>query len=101
MAIAPRGPRHGQRAAHRTQVTGQSQLTRKFILRHRGRWNLTCRGENAERDRQIETPRFLARVRRRQIDRYLARGKLELRVLQCGADSIARLADLGLGQAYR
>ena len=43
---------------------------------------LPRRGEDAERDRQVEAARFLGQVRGREIDGDAARRKLEARVLQ-------------------
>ena len=60
--------------------------------------DLPARGEDAERDRQVEAPRLLRQVGGREVDGDLARGKLEVRVLQRRAHAVARLAHLGLRQ---
>ncbi len=63
-----------------------------------GRRNLPGRGQDAERDRQIEAAGFLRQIGRREIDGDPARRKFELRILQRRANAIARFAHLGLRQ---
>jgi hypothetical protein len=92
------GEDHGQRAADRPQFTGERQFTGKFMVGQRRTRNLTGGGENAERDRQIEAPRFLGQLGWREVDGNALAGKIEARVLQCRTYPIACLLDLRIGQ---
>ena len=57
-------------------------------------------GEDAERDRQVEAARLLRQVGRREADRdALVVRELEAARLQRRADALARLLDLGVGEA--
>jgi hypothetical protein len=56
-------------------------------------------GEDAERDWQIEPPRLLGQVGRRQVDGDALRGEFEAAVLDGGADAVLGFLDLGVGQA--
>ena len=47
-------------------------------------------------DGQIDAARFLGKIGRREIDGDLARGELELRVLQRSTHAIARFAHFGI-----
>ena len=76
--VGARRARHGQRTADRSQVAGERQFAREFIVGQLMRRDLAGRGQDAERDRQIEASGFLAQVRRRQVDRHLARRKLRI-----------------------
>jgi len=62
---------------------------------------LPRRRQHAERDRQVEAPRFLRQVGRGEVDGDLARRKLEVRVLKCRTHAVARLADFGVGRPTR
>jgi hypothetical protein len=80
-AVAPRSEHHRQRSADGAKRAAQCELAREFVSRERRKRDLPGRRENAERNGQVEAARFLGQVRRREIDRDLARRKLELRVL--------------------
>ena len=57
-------------------------------------------GQDAERDRQVEAARFLRQVGRREVDRdALVVRELEAAGQQRGAHPLARLLDLGVGEA--
>src|SRR6185503_5506241 len=93
------GKRHGERAAHRAQLAGQRKLAGKFLsVERRGR-ELAARGEDPERDRQIEAARVLRQLGRREIDRDAARGKLEMRMVERGPYTVACLAHLGIRES--
>ncbi len=70
------------------QVAAQARAILEHVLR----------GENSERQRQIERRSFLARVGRREIDRHLARREIEAGIFQRRLDPIERLLDRALGQ---
>ena len=57
------------------------------------------RGEDAERDRQVERRAGLAHVGRRQVDRDAVRRKLEAGVADRAPDAVAALAHAGVRQA--
>ena len=98
-AITARTERHRQRASNASQSAGQRELAGELDVRERRRRQLRGRREDAERDRQIKASRFLAQVRRREIDRDLSRRKLELRIRERGTHAVARLLHLGVRQA--
>ena len=56
--------RHGQRAAHRAQLTRERQLTRKLMTRQPCGVNLPAGGQNAQSDGQVKPPRILGQVGR-------------------------------------
>jgi hypothetical protein len=98
-ATAPDGKGHRQRAANRTQLSGKRQLSRELVAVQLLGRDLAGRGQDTERDGQIEAARFLRQVSRRQVDGDAARRHLEAYVLQGGADPVFCLAHLGVGQA--
>ena len=68
----------------------------------RGGIDLPGRGQDAERDRQVEAARFLRQVGRRQADRDpLVVRELEAAGLQRRAHPLARLLDFGVGQTHQ
>ena len=91
--------RHRQRAPHGAQLSAERELAREFETAQRVSRKLAGRGEYAERDRQIEAAGFLRQIRGREVDRDVARGKLEVRVLQRRAHAIARFLHFGFRQA--
>jgi hypothetical protein len=56
-------------------------------------------GEDAERDRQVEAPAFLAQLGRCEVDRDAPRWKLEARVHERRANAVAALLHFGVGKA--
>ena len=98
-AVAARAQHHGERAADGAQLAGQRELAGELVALERRRGDLPGGREDAQGDRQIEAPRFLGQIGRREIDRDTPRRKFELRILQRGAHAIARFAHLGVGQA--
>ena len=93
-----RGQHHGQRTANRPQLPRERKLAGKFVIAQLGIGNLPRGGENAERDRQIEPPRFLGQIGGRQIDGDAPGRKFKTGILQGGAYAVARLPDLDIGQ---
>ena len=87
-----------QHAMHGAQFARKRELAEEFVLRERIARNAAVRGEDAERDRQIEAAAVLGQVGRREIDRDLALRIVELRVEDRGAHAIARFLDRGFGQ---
>ncbi len=68
---------HRQRAAYRTQFAGQREFAGVFVFAEFVGRYLPGRGENAERDGQIETPALLGQIGRGEIDGDAACGKFE------------------------
>ncbi len=97
-AGAARGERHRQRAADRAQLAGQRQFAGEFMRGERRLRELAGGRKHAERNRQVEAAGLLGQVGGRQVDRELARREVEVRVLQRGANAVARLLDLGFRQ---
>ncbi len=96
---APDRKGHRQRPANRTQLSGKRQLSRELVAVQLLGRDLPGRGQDAERNRQIEAARFLGQVGRRQVDGDAARRHVEADVLQGGADPVFCLAHLGIGEA--
>ena len=96
---ARQGQTHGQRAPHRPQVAAQRELARKLEARQLGAINLSAGRQNAQRDRQVKTPRVLGQVGRRQVDgdAFVAR-KLQPAVLDGRAHPLAGFLDFCLCQ---
>src|SRR3982074_3308874 len=81
----PRGTgrqRHGERSTHAAQFPGEGKLSGEFLAGKRLRRQLTTRGENPERYRQIESTRVFGQLCGREIYRDATRGKLEARVIE-------------------
>ena len=95
-AVVSRGQDHRERAANRAQFTRQRKLTGEFVDVELVLRQLSARRENADGDRQVEAPRLLRQVGRRETHGDFSLWKLELRVLQRGANAVARLAHFGL-----
>src|SRR5690606_23730040 len=91
--------RHGERAPDAAQLPGQRKLAGELLALERLRRELAARGEDAERDGQVEARRVLRQLRRREVDRHAARRKLEAGMVERRPDAIARLAHLRVGQA--
>src|SRR5690606_19831818 len=72
------GQSSGQGGAHRAQLTGQGQLSEKFVAAELGRGNLAGGGENTEGNGQIETPPLLGQIGGGEIDGDAPRGKFQL-----------------------
>ena len=96
----PRASRQRQRAAHRPQLAGQTQLAGKFIALQRRRVDLSVGGQDAQRDRQVEAPRILRQLGRRQVDGDALVGREGQAALQQRrAHALTRFLDLRVGQA--
>lgn len=94
------GQRHHQGAADGTQLARQRQLASKLEGGQPAGVELSAGCQNAQRQRQVEAPRVLGQIGRRQVDRhaFVAR-KVKAAALQRGAHAFACLLDLGIGQA--
>ena len=57
------------------------------------------RGQDAERDRQVEGRAHFAHIGRRQVDGDAVRGKLEAGIADGAADAVAAFAHARVGQA--
>ena len=72
-----------------------------MLLQSRGS-DLAAGGQNAQRNRQIETARILGQIGRRQIDRdALVARKLQPAVLDGAAHALACFFHLGVGQPHQ
>lgn len=98
LLAARRAARHRERAAHRPQRARERQLARELAAVERAGRKLAARGENAERDRQIEAAGLLRQIGRREVDGDAPHGKLEPAVLQRGAHALAAFAHFEIGQ---
>jgi len=88
---------HRERAAYRTDGAIEGEFANQDMLveaLHR-----THRAEDAEGDRQIETAPFLANISRSQIDGDSLVRVAESRVDEGALDTLAALADCGVGHA--
>src|SRR5690606_29336731 len=85
-----RAERHGERAPDAAQLPGQRKLAGELLALERLRRELAARGEDAERDGQVEARRVLRQLRRREVDRHAARRKLEAGMVERRPDAIAR-----------
>jgi hypothetical protein len=97
--VTRRAADHREGAAHRTQRAGQRKLAREFAMRERFSGNLPACGENAERDRQVETVGLFREIGWREIDGDATDGKVGAAVLERGAHALAAFADFEIGQA--
>ena len=96
-----RRERDRQRTAHRPEVAFESQLAEK---ERRGKaivGDLAARGEDADRDREIECAATLLHVGRREIDRDASQRQLEPGVAERGGDALAPFLDGAKWQADR
>jgi hypothetical protein len=90
---------HGQGAAHRPQFARERELAREFVGLEPRRLDLPARGQDAQRDGQVEAARILGQVGRREVDGdALVVGELQPRVLDGRAHALARLLDFHVGQ---
>ena len=90
----------GQYAVDRAQFTGQAQFAKEFVLAQRGQRNLPARGENPQRDWQVEAAAILGQVRGRQVHGDDARREFVLRAGDGSAHAILGFAHRRLGQAH-
>ena len=95
------GQRHRQRAADGTQHAGERELAGKFIIIQRCIRNLPGRGEDAEGDGQVETPRFLGQIGGRQVDGDASGGKFKAGILQGRAHAVTCFPHLGVRQPHQ
>ncbi len=96
----PEGERHRERALHGSQLACQRELAGELEALEPREVELAGGGQDAERDRQVEAPRLLRQVGRREADGdALVVRELEAAGLQRRAHPFARFLDLGVGQA--
>ena len=97
---ALQGERHRQCAVHRPQLAAERELAGELEGRQAAGIDMPGRGEDAERDRQIEAARLLRQVGGREADRDpLVVRELETARLQRRPHPLARLLHFGVGQA--
>ena len=92
-------PRHRQRATHGAQHTGKRQLAGKLVLRELFGCDLSGCGEDAQRNRQVETSRFFGQVGGGEVDGDFFGGKVETALDDGGAHAVAAFFDFGIGQS--
>jgi hypothetical protein len=93
------GQRHGERAAHRAQLAGERELAGEFLPGERVGIELAACGQDAERNRQVETAGVLRQLSGREVDRDAPRRELEVRVVERGAHAVARLPHFRIRQS--
>ena len=98
-AVPARLRRDGEDAAHRPHRAVERELADGDHPLQPLAGNETGRREHADGDRQVERRPHLAHVRRREVDRYPPRRKLEAGVADGALDAVAALADARVGQA--
>ena len=89
---------HGERAADRAQLAGQSELTGELVLCQCVCGNLSRGGQDTKRDRQIEPATLFRQIGRGEINGDASCREIEARCLQRGAYAVFGFFDLGLGQ---
>jgi len=99
---ARQGQAHGQCAADRTQLPAQRQLAGELVTGELARVDLAAGGQDAQRNRQIETAGVLGQVGGRQVDGDALVGReFEAGVLDGRTHPFARFLDFGFGQAHQ
>src|SRR4051812_45402915 len=97
-AVAPRRHRDGQHAARHVYRSVERQLAEQHEVGDQPPFDDPGRGEDAQRDRQVERRSRLAHVGGGQVDGDPVRRKLEPGVADRAAHAIAALADAGVRQ---
>jgi len=95
----PRAQQRRQHARDATQITRQRQFSQELALVQLFAWHLTTRGQDAQRDGQVEAAAVLGQLGRRQVHGDLAVGVLERRVLDRHSHAVTRLAHRSFRQA--
>ena len=90
---------HRQSPAYRAQFAGQRQLAGKFVVLELLLRQLPGSRQDAQRNRQVETPAFLGQVGGRQIDGDASRRKFVTRIEQRGTHAIFAFLHFRLRQA--
>ena len=88
----------GQHAADAAEPPVEPKLTARRVLGQPRARNLVRRGEQRERDRQIEAGAFLLQLRRRQVDGDAIVGKLQLCRENPAPDALLRFLARPVGQ---
>ncbi len=88
-----------QDAVHRPELAGQRKLADEFVVFEITGNQLPRRGEDAERDRQVEAPAFLGQVGRREVDGDAPCREIEAGIEEGAADAVLAFPDRRLGQA--
>ncbi|MDT4855593.1 hypothetical protein FQZ97_899540 [compost metagenome] len=93
---------HCKCAAHRAKLSAQRELACEFPARQPRGVDLAAGGQDAQRDRQVEAPRVLGQVGRRQVHRDALVGReLQPGVGDGRAHAFAGFLHLGVGQAHQ
>src|SRR5215207_8488009 len=87
-----------ERSADRSQVSTQRELAGKRIALELLDGHLSARGEEADRDRQVEARPRLAHVRGGEVDRQPLLRELQPGVEERRADALTRLAERAVRQ---
>ena len=77
----------------------QRELAEKHQIRNVPPLDYALRGQDAERDRQIERRAHFAHIGRRQVHGDAMRGKLEAGIADGAPDAVAAFANARVGQA--
>jgi hypothetical protein len=90
----------GEDPGDRTDSPVECELTMDRVADPARRANLSGRGEDRERDRQVERRPLLTQRRRREVDRDPAARPLQLRRANTTLDPLLRLLTGPIGQAH-
>ena len=91
--------RNRQHAPRRVNRSVQRELAEKHQIRNVPPLDHALRGQDAERDRQIERRAHFAHIGRRQVHGDAMRGKLEAGIADGAPDAVAAFAHARVGQA--
>ena len=94
-----RAERNGQRATDRLDLAAQRELAAQRVAGGGLDWHLLGRGQQPERDGEVEARAGLADVRGREVHRDALLRKLERRVENGRAHALARLANGAVRQS--
>ena len=97
--VAAHGQCQNERPPDRPQFTGERKLAHQFDSLEYFRRDACAGAQDADRDRQIESPRPFRQIGRRKIDRDPPVGKFEAFLQQCCAHPFTAFANLGVRQA--
>ena len=97
--FAPRRRRDRQDTARGVDRPVQRELAQQHEIGDVAALDDALRGEDAERDRQVERRASFPHIGRRQVDRDPVGGELEPGIPDRALDAVAALADAGVGQA--
>src|SRR5436190_21004038 len=98
-AVASRSFRHGEDAADAANAPVERQLTDRRVLGEPVVWHLTGRGEEGERDREVEARALLSKLGRREVDDHTAPGPPQLGRANRAPDALSGLLARPIGEA--